>query len=107
VDDHLGVAARAEAVPGRLELGLERLEVVDLAVEDELDGHVLVGQWLVPALEVDDREPPVREDRGAAVAAAQDLLALVVRPAMGEQPRHPQAEAGVLLADVARDPAHG
>ena len=43
VRDHLRVPLRAEAVPGALELDAELTEVVDLAVEDDSDGPVLVG----------------------------------------------------------------
>src|SRR5205807_8909878 len=46
VDDDLGVAPRGEPVPLRLEPPLELLEVVDLAVEDDLDGAVLVPERL-------------------------------------------------------------
>src|SRR4051812_45498059 len=44
VDDRLGVRARVEAVALLLELFFERLEVVDLAVEDDPDGAVLVRE---------------------------------------------------------------
>ena len=61
VDEHLGVAARREAVPGALELVPQLAVVVDLAVLDDGDPAVLVGDRLVAGREVDDREPPGRE----------------------------------------------
>src|SRR5262245_65904187 len=42
VDDHLGVALRAEHVTARHERRDERLLVVDLAVEDDDDARILV-----------------------------------------------------------------
>ncbi len=68
VDDRLGVGARAVRVALGLELGAQRLVVVDLAVVGDPDGAVLVGHRLVAGgRQVDDRQPPVAEsDRRAA-----------------------------------------
>ena len=48
VDEDFGVALRPEAVALRLQLGLQGLEVVDLAVEHHLDGAILVAEGLAP-----------------------------------------------------------
>jgi hypothetical protein len=55
VDQHLGFDGRREAIPIAVERLTERRVVVDLAVDRGQDGAVLVGQGLLPALEVDAR----------------------------------------------------
>ena len=86
VDDHLGVGVvGAEDVAEPLELGPDLRVVVDLAVEDDADGAVLVRHRLHRRLgEVDDREPPEAEPdaavvgdpgRGAVGAAVRDRVA--------------------------------
>src|SRR5438552_14050604 len=57
VEQHLGVAARAESMAGPLELAPQLAVVVDLAVLDDVNRPVLVPDRLVAGLEVDDREP--------------------------------------------------
>ena len=106
VHDHLGVAARGEPVALRLELGAQRAKVVDLPVEDDLDGAVLALLRLMPAGNVDDREPLMREDARAPVAAGKDDLPRLVRAAMPEQSGHGGAEARTLDAEVAGDSTH-
>ncbi len=56
VDEHLRVAVSREGVTGPLEVVPELAVVVELAVLDDLDAAVLVADWLVAGLEVDDRE---------------------------------------------------
>jgi hypothetical protein len=66
VDDHLAVRARAEGVPLRAQLVAQGLEVVDLAVDHDRDGAVLVDQGLRGlGREVDDGEAAVAERAGA------------------------------------------
>ena len=94
----------AKRWPG-LELGAQPLEVVDLAVEDDPDGAVLVVDRLVAAGEVDDREP-AHPERGAVPREP----ALPVGPAMHDRGQHP-LDAGVArgrrrLAPDAADAAH-
>ncbi len=57
VGDHLGVAARRERVPGALQVGAQLAVVVDLAVEDDGDGAVLVEDRLIAGREVDHAQP--------------------------------------------------
>ena len=84
VDEHLGVGVRgAEAVAGRLELRAQLGVVVDLAVLDDDDAAVLVGDRLVAALEVDDRQPP----RGQP-GLAEHHLAAGVGPAVVQRGAH-------------------
>ena len=61
VDDDLGVGFRREDVPLLLERGAQLHVVEDLAVEDDPDAPVLVGDRLPAALEVDDAQPRVGE----------------------------------------------
>ena len=80
VDDDLGVAAGAEAVAERLELGAQLDVVEDLAVEDDPQRAVLVGQRLLAGRQVDDGQAGVRQ-AGALVAIGPEL----VRPAVPER----------------------
>ena len=62
VQDHFGIGATAEVVPLLLQLGLEFLEVVDLAIEDQMDVAVATGHGLTAVLaQVDDAEAAVSE----------------------------------------------
>ena len=77
VQNDLGVAARAEDMPFRLQLRPEIAEVVQLAVEDDAARPVFVPNRLLPARKVDDAQPPhPEEDRAAAPHPA------LVRPAV-------------------------
>src|SRR5207248_9028448 len=85
----------------------QRGEVVDLAVEDGPDGAVLVGEGLVSADKVDDRQPPEPE-RGVVVA----IDPRVVRPPVRDPGRHRREvplgqRPGGVGPGLARDPAHG
>jgi hypothetical protein len=103
---HLCVGVRgAEGVAGRLELGAERGVVVDLAVLDHDDAAVLVGDRLVAALEVDDRQPP----RGQPRAADEHLpraVGAAVRERVAHRPQHARIDGAPVAADDAADPAH-
>ena len=104
VDEHLGVAARREPMPGPLELEAELAVVVELAVLDDRDPAVLVRDRLVARREVDDREAP-----GSEPDAALDVRAVRVRPALDEGCAHRREPAGVDGAAGGRDsadPAH-
>jgi hypothetical protein len=84
MDQDLGVAARLEAVPLRLERAAQLLVVVDLAVEDDLDRAVLVPHRLgAQRRQVDDRQPTVAER-----ALLVFVKTLSVRPAVGDRRGH-------------------
>ena len=105
VRDDLGVGARAEAVAERAELGAQRGEVVDLAVEDDGDVADAVAHRLAAAVEVDERQAGVAE-RDRAVAEDAD----VVGAAVGEACGHPLDERGrdeaAVEGEGAGDAAH-
>ena len=64
----------------RLQLGADVGEVVDLAVEDDLDRPVLVAERLIAGREVDDAQPAVAE-----ADPRVDEIAGGVRAAMRER----------------------
>src|SRR6516225_6154392 len=66
VYEHFGVAARRETVSRGQELPAQLMVIVDLAVEDDRDGAVLVGDRLVATGDVDDAQAP--HAHGDAVA---------------------------------------
>ena len=98
---------RPERVAPGFEAAAEGGEVVDLAVEDGPDRAVLVGERLVAAGEVDDREPAEAE-RGVVVAVGPR----VVGPPVLEPGDH-RRQVGVAQGPGrvgpgrAADPAHG
>src|SRR5262249_27109938 len=63
MDDHFGVGmVSAKAVSGRTQFAAQSQVVVDLAVEDDPDGFILVGHWLGgSSTEIDDGEATVRQ----------------------------------------------
>src|SRR5262249_10273207 len=78
VHDHFGVGLRAKHMAEGLELRNQFLIVVDLAVEDDDDGAVLVEERLLAGRDVDDREASMAE-RDARL----EVLAVRVGSAMG------------------------
>ena len=107
MDQHFGVAARPEDVPFRDQLLAQRQVVVDLAVEGDGDGAVLVVHRLRAVLrEIDDREAAVSEGHrpGAEVAAA---VGTAVRDDVGH-PTQQRLIRGTILVAVyeAADAAH-
>ena len=60
--DCLSVAGRPEHMPATPQLAAQLAKVVDLAVEHDPDGLVLVGDRRIPGLEVDDREAVLTDD---------------------------------------------
>ena len=104
MNQHLGVAARPEAVARALELYAKLAVVVDLAVLDDGDPMRLVRDRLVAGGEVDDRQAPRREPDGPL-----DIRAVGVRPALNERCAHRSEPAGVDGPAGGRDsadPAH-
>ena len=63
MDDRFGVAARPVAMTVRFEHRPDLRVVVDLAVEDDLHGAVLVAQRLVAGREIDDAQAAMRQAR--------------------------------------------
>jgi hypothetical protein len=59
MDEYLSIAAGAEGVASGFQTCGKFPKVVDLAVEDDLDGTVFISQRLGSALEVNDRQPTV------------------------------------------------
>ena len=82
--DYLGSLGIALDQPPRLEPVAERGEVIDLAVEDGPDGAVLIRERLVPAREVDNREPAEAQRRMCIAVNAR-----VVGPAVLDGRTHP------------------
>ena len=84
VREDLGVAAGAEGMALALQLGADRLVVVELAVLDAPERLVLVGEGLVARDDIDDAEPARSErDPGCGVEPA------VVRAPVRHDVRHP------------------
>ena len=107
VDQDLGVAVALEDVALGDELPLEIEEVVDLAVEGDPDGPVLVGHRLRAGRgEIDDRQAPVPESERAF-----DVDAATVRTAMRDHVGHAGEELAVggmrrISIQEATDAAH-
>ena len=110
VDDRLGVAAGAKAVPLPLQRRAQGLEVVDLAVVGDDDGAVLVPHRLHAAFDVDDRQPPVAERHppGVGPGAGASLPGpLTVGAAVRDLAQHARQRGRVgLPRDEAGDAAH-
>ncbi len=109
VRQDLRVAAASQHVAAPAQLLAQGRVVVDLTVLCGPDPAALVGEGLVAALHVDDREPP-----GAERAALTGHVAGVVRAAVGDHVGHrPQdgvrqrGRAGAIDPERAGNPAHG
>ena len=94
-------------MPACHQVGPQRLEVVDLAVEDDPDRAVLVRHRL-PAgrTQVNDAEPSVRQADGPIAVDAG-----VIRPAMGQHGVHPLQHRALdrprrVEVQFPADPAH-
>src|SRR6185503_5535292 len=61
VYEHFDIRAAAERMTVRLELGAQGGKVIDLAIGDELNRVRLVAERLLPARQIDDRQPPHAE----------------------------------------------
>jgi hypothetical protein len=106
VDDDLGVAAGAEHVPERRQLGHQLPVVVDLAVVDDDHGAIGVEQRLLAALEVDDRQALVAErDPGCAVRAGLVGTPVMLRRVHAEQGGSVEVTPAARIPDT-HYPAH-
>ncbi len=83
VDDGFRVAAVAEDVAEGGQFVAQRLEIVDLAVEDDGDAVVLVIHRLLAAGGVDDGQAAVAQGY-----AGLQVKAFAIRPAMGDGVGH-------------------
>ena len=93
-----------EAVPGQLELSAQLDVVVDLAVEDDDDGAVLVADRLVPGLQVYDGQP-LDPEPGAFARKGSALIG----PPMNDHVAHALKQFAINVAidrHLARYPAH-
>ena len=98
LQQHLGVGARGEAVPQRLELGAQLLMVVDLAVEYDPDVGVAHREGLqAPVGQVEYREAPVaqpqRDGSGGipSVGVGQKRVPEPAPPTLGPGEQEPLA----------------
>ncbi len=104
--DDLRIGVRAETVSEPLEIALQFLEVVELAVAHGDDGTVLAGHGLFARHQIDDGKPPHGEpDRPL------DEVALVVRAAMDHGRVHPREQRAIdrptlVIVDYAADATH-
>jgi hypothetical protein len=106
MDDDLGVGARREDVATVPKSALKIAIVVDLSVEDDVESPILVGDGLMAAVEIDDRQPANAEtDRSV------DVIADVVRSAVDDRRTHSPNGLGIdwtlsLGVDDAADSTH-
>jgi len=105
----------------RFQIAAQLAEVVDLSVEDDLNGVVLVADWLAAAFQVDDRkatmdEPDVSCWCGSRVAAGELLAGVLgslgIGASMRDGTRHARQHVRVDSANRigigdASDAAHG
>ncbi len=109
VDDDFGIGVRLELVAFLLKLSPQFAEVIDLAVEHNPDGAVLVAHRLPAGLgEVNDGQARVTEsDRTRRPAALECASILPIRAAMAQDIHH-RLKASLKLRGLqvsAHDPA--
>ncbi len=93
VNQHLGVAARAEHVTAHLELVPQLEVIVDLAVVDHADVPVLVRHRLRAAGDIDHAQPHVREADPVVRVQAEPI-----GPTMPDRGRHALEQLGRYAA---------
>src|SRR5262249_50569034 len=79
VDEDLGVRLRRESMPALLQARAQLAKVVDLAVEDRMNGPRLVRDGLPPAGQIDDAEAGCTA-RGPLVAVVAPLVGAAMTP---------------------------
>ena len=89
------IAVGVELVPQLLQLLAQLAIVVDLAVENDPGGTVLIANWLVPAFQINDRKPA----HGQAHAVAQ-IKAVVIGPAVTNGLVHAPQQLAVYRSAV-------
>ena len=55
MNDRLGVGLRSKGMPRPFQPMPELLVVIDLAIEDDLNGAIFVAKRLMPCILIDDR----------------------------------------------------
>src|ERR1700754_425033 len=105
MNDRFGVAVGVELVTELFQLLAQFEVVVDLAVEDDPRGTVLVVNRLLTAFQVDDREPAHPEANGAI-----NVKTVVVRPAMANRVAHARQQLFVnrlaVVSNESNDATH-
>ncbi len=107
MDEDLGVRVRRETVAAALQLTAQLAVVVDLAVLDDGDAAVLVGDRLVAVLEVDDRESPHRQRNPALVEETIAVRSAMVEPRVHRPDRLDVGNRTPLSRGHSADAAHG
>jgi hypothetical protein len=77
VDQSFSVAVRPEVMAAPRQIGAQLEVIVNLAIEDDLDGIVLVRDGLMTARQIDNAQPPDAEADSRFLEKA-----LVIRPSM-------------------------
>src|SRR5690606_22279597 len=99
------IRTRAELVTSLDEVGIQGREVVRLAIEDDPQGLIFVGDGLIPALDINNRKPP-----GPQADTGLHVEAIAVGASMADCPGHrlQQALLGRLLVRIgeATDTTH-
>ena len=83
VEQDLGVGIRGKRVAALLQSGTQGLVVVNFAVEHDHQRAILIEHRLAAARQINDRQPPMPERRGAVGVAA-----LAVGAAVTDEVRH-------------------
>ena len=96
-EQHLGVAVGLEGISGRAQFVAQRAEVVDRAVENEMEPAVRRGHGLVAVRRIEDRESAHTEGRGALRNRAA-----VIRAAVLHGRAHPFDGRGTGLGGIKR-----
>jgi hypothetical protein len=106
MDDHLGVASGLELVASGFELAPQLAKVVNLAIEDNVDGSIFVRDRLIPGHKVDDRQPPYTQVGAPVVVVAKTVWSTVTQQG-GHCAQHRLTRLAVLLrTDDTTNPAH-
>jgi hypothetical protein len=105
VNEHLGVAARHEAVAAPFEVPAQVEVVVDLAVEDHLKPAVLIAERLVAARNIDDAEAAVAEPE-RTIHEVAGAVGAAVRETFSHPPQRRQFRGAAAAVQKSCDPAH-
>jgi hypothetical protein len=73
--DALGIGVRPKAMSTRFEVRSQLAVVVDLAIEDDPNGFIFIGQRLMTGAQIDDRQPPKSQCRSRTTRLPTSHLA--------------------------------